>query len=64
MLNNECFVLDIAEERLMNSPGFDTRHWPDMTDAARIQDINTFYGIRLETHAGMGLPVQARRSPW
>jgi uncharacterized protein YjbJ (UPF0337 family) len=24
---NACFALDIAEERLMNSPGFDKRHW-------------------------------------
>ena len=42
---NACFVLDITEERLMNSPGFDKRHWPDMGDAAWVQDIDTFYGI-------------------
>lgn len=54
---NACFVLDIAEERLMNSPGFDKRHWPDMTDAAWVQDLNTFYGINPETHAGAGLPA-------
>lgn len=54
---NECFVLDIAEERLMSSPGFAKRHWPDMTDAAWVQDINTFYGIKPESHAGTGLPV-------
>lgn len=54
---NKCFVLNIAEERLMNSPGFDKRHWPDMSDAAWVQDLNTFYGIKPETYAGMGLPV-------
>ena len=48
---NACFVLDIAEERLMNSPGFDKRHWPDMGDAAWVKDIDTFYGIPPETCA-------------
>ena len=54
---NACFVLDIVEERLMNSPGFDKRHWPDMTDAAWIHDINTFYGIPPETRAETGNPA-------
>ena len=54
---NARFVLDIAEERLMNSPGFDKRHWPDMTDAAWIQDINTFYGILPDTRAETGNPA-------
>jgi hypothetical protein len=45
---NACFVLDIAEERLMNSPGFDKRHWPDMGDAAWVKGIDTFYGIKPE----------------
>lgn len=45
---NACFVLDIAEARLMNSPGFDKRHWPDMGDAAWVNDIDTFYGIKPE----------------
>jgi hypothetical protein len=59
---NECFVLDIAEARLMNSPGFDKRHWPDMTDAAWVQDINTFYGIKPETCVETDMAVQAGRS--
>lgn len=42
---NACFVLDIAEARLMNSPGFDKRHWPDMRDVAWVKDIDTFFGI-------------------
>lgn len=54
---NACFVLDIAEERLMNSPGFDKRHWPDMNDAAWVQDIDTFYGIPPETRAKTGNPA-------
>lgn len=54
---NVCFVLDIAEERLMNSPGFDKRHWPDMNDAAWVQDIDTFYGIPPETRAKTGNPA-------
>lgn len=54
---NACFVLDIAEERLMNSPGFDKRHWPDMSDAAWVQDIDTFYGIPPDTCAGRGITI-------
>lgn len=59
---NACFVLDIAEERLMNSPGFDKRHWPDMSDAAWVdaawvQDIDTFYGIPPENRAKAGKPA-------
>ena len=54
---NARFVLDIAEERLMNITGFDKRHWPDMTDAAWIQDINTFYGILPDTRAETGNPA-------
>lgn len=54
---NACFVLDIAEERLMNSPGFDKRHWPDMSDAAWVQDIDTFYGIPPENRAKSGKPA-------
>jgi hypothetical protein len=54
---NACFVLDISEERLMNSPGFDKRHWPDMGDASWVKDIDTFYGIKPETRAGRGIVI-------
>jgi len=54
---NACFVLDIVEERLMNSPGFDKRHWPDMADAGWIKDIDTFYGILPETRSGKGITL-------
>jgi hypothetical protein len=54
---NVCFELDIAEERLMNSPGFDKRHWPDMSDAAWLQDIDTFYGIPPEAREETGNPA-------
>ena len=54
---NARLVLDIAEERLMSSPGFDKRHWPDMSDAAWVQDIDTFYGIPPETRAKTGNPA-------
>ncbi|MDO9468823.1 MAG: PRC-barrel domain-containing protein [Thiobacillus sp.] len=54
---NACFVLDIAEERLMNSPGFDKRHWPDMCDAGWVKDIDTFYGIPPEPCAGKGINI-------
>jgi hypothetical protein len=54
---NACFVLDIAEERLMNSPGFDKRHWPDMRDAGWVKDIDTFYGIKPETRSGRNISL-------
>ena len=54
---NACFVLDITEERLMSSPAFDKRHWPDMGDAGWVKDIDTFYGIKPETRAGKGITI-------
>lgn len=54
---NACFVLDIAEERLINSPGFDKRHWPDMRDADWVKDIDTFYGIKPETRSGRDISL-------
>jgi len=53
---NACFVLDITEERLMSAPGFDKRHWPDMSDAAWVQDIDTFYGISPASRAKTARP--------
>lgn len=49
---NACFVLDITEERLMNSPGFDKRHWPDMGDAGWMKDIDAFYGVLPDARSG------------
>lgn len=54
---NACFVLDITEERLRNSPAFDKRHWPDMGDAGWMKDIDTFYGVLPDARSGKGITV-------
>ena len=41
---NKRFVLDVDKERLVNAPGFDKDHWPDMADEAWAREIHSFYG--------------------
>lgn len=60
---NACFVLDIAEARLMNAPGFDKRHWPDMSDAAWVRDVDAFYGIPPATSCKAGQSMIHRVPP-
>jgi len=43
---NKRFVLDVAEERLKNAPGFDQDHWPDMADATWASSIHSYYPVR------------------
>ncbi|MES2153434.1 MAG: PRC-barrel domain-containing protein [Pseudomonadota bacterium] len=42
---NKCFVLDVDKDRLKNAPGFDSDHWPDMSDATWVNEVHTFYGV-------------------
>lgn len=35
---NECFVLDVAKERLEADPGFDKDDWPSMADQTWAKD--------------------------
>jgi len=37
-------VLDVRREGLLDAPGFDPDHWPDMADPDWVRDINRFYG--------------------
>ncbi|TFW32141.1 PRC-barrel domain-containing protein [Massilia horti] len=41
---NKRFVLNIAQDRLKNAPGFDKDDWPDMSDAQWANQIHAFYG--------------------
>lgn len=41
---NHRFVLDVPKEKLVNAPGFDKHHWPDMTDVTWQDTIHEFYG--------------------
>jgi sporulation protein YlmC with PRC-barrel domain len=36
---NECFVLDVAKERLEADPGFDKDNWPSMADQTWGKDV-------------------------
>jgi sporulation protein YlmC with PRC-barrel domain len=48
---NECFVLDIAKERLEAAPGFDKDAWPNMANETWARDVHAYYGTRAnETH--------------
>ncbi|MCC5873950.1 MAG: PRC-barrel domain-containing protein [Gammaproteobacteria bacterium] len=36
-------ILDVDRERLVNAPGFDKEHWPDMADPSWQRAINSHY---------------------
>lgn len=44
-INDKCFVLNVEQGRLENSPGFDKDNWPDMANAEWRQSIHSHYGI-------------------
>jgi len=37
------YVLDVAKERLKDAPGFDSDHWPAMTDEKWNRDLHSYY---------------------
>ena len=41
--NNE-YVLDVPKERLKEAPGFDSEHWPSMSDEKWNRDVYSYYG--------------------
>ncbi len=41
---NKWFVLNIDEEKLKNSPGFDKEHWPVMADSGWMAEVHAYYG--------------------
>jgi sporulation protein YlmC with PRC-barrel domain len=51
---NKRFVLNIDKEQLKNAPGFDSDHWPDMSDPSWANNVHSFYG----TDPGMGGSMQ------
>ena len=40
------FILDIPHEQLEQAPGFDPRHWPDLSDREWQINVYNFYGLR------------------
>ena len=43
-LTNNEYVLQVPKERLERAPGFDSTHWPAMSDEKWNRDVYTFYG--------------------
>lgn len=43
--DQKTIVLDVSKRDLKKAPGFDKRHWPDMTDRAWIITIYEFYEV-------------------
>jgi len=41
---NKRFVMDAAEERLKNAPGFDSDNWPNMADTTWEKSVHAYYG--------------------
>ncbi len=39
-------VLNVTKEQLKDAPGFDKSHWPSMTDANWLHQVDRFYGER------------------
>jgi sporulation protein YlmC with PRC-barrel domain len=38
------YVLDVPKERLEKAPGFDSDHWPSMSDEQWNRDVYKYYG--------------------
>ncbi|MDE1181643.1 PRC-barrel domain-containing protein [Paraburkholderia sp.] len=43
-IENKCFRLDMATERVKNAPGFDKHHWPSMADQTWATSVHQYYG--------------------
>lgn len=56
---NKCFVLNVDKERLKTAPGFNSHAWPDMTEAAWVDQIHAFYGTEPPRSGSMagGVPM-------
>lgn len=39
----KVFKLNVNEEKLRNSPGFDKDNWPDFADASFLEFVNDYY---------------------
>lgn len=43
---NKRFVRDVGKDQLVNAPGFDKDHWPDMADPVWEESIHAHCGTR------------------
>ncbi|HET6789873.1 MAG TPA: PRC-barrel domain-containing protein [Aquabacterium sp.] len=37
------YVLDVSQDRLKSAPGFDSAHWPEMSDEKWNRDMSSYY---------------------
>jgi len=44
---NDKYVLNVSKERLKEAPGFDSNHWPTMSDEKWNRDVHEYYGAAL-----------------
>lgn len=38
------YMLEVSKERLRDAPGFDSNHWPSMSDEQWHRDVYSYYG--------------------
>jgi sporulation protein YlmC with PRC-barrel domain len=48
---NKRFVLNVEIKHLVNAPGFEKDAWPDMSDAAWVNELHAYYGIKAYQNA-------------
>ena len=45
--NNKKLVIDVSKKELKNAPGFDKKHWPDLSDRQQVLAIYEYYDVPL-----------------
>lgn len=43
--DKDIAIINVPKERLKEAPGFDAKHWPDLTDEDLGTSVNKFYGV-------------------
>lgn len=43
-VTNKEYVMNVPQERLKDAPGFDSSHWPAMSDEQWNRDVYSYYG--------------------
>ncbi|MEX2121616.1 MAG: PRC-barrel domain-containing protein [Pirellulales bacterium] len=59
--DEEHLVLDINEERLKKSPGFDKDAWPDFADPKWSSEVDVYFNNESDTAAGTTAPADRSR---
>lgn len=43
--DDQCFILDVSEERLEDAPGFNKDNWPEAPDQAFMDEVYAYYEV-------------------